>query len=145
MRKLHDEFSFYYLRGNFSAWSRFWRASWIKQGLNILPKAVFVLDRFHLAKRIKGTLHHNPQLEKKLWKAIQEGSWDEVADVLLNGYSETTDPKKQREIKELLHYLQQSFQGILAFKHYQKLKLRISARGHVSHVLSARLSQRPMQ
>lgn len=63
-------------------------ASWIKQGLNILPKAVFVLDRFHLAKRIKGTLHHNPQLEKKLWKAIQEGSWDEVADVLLHGYSE---------------------------------------------------------
>jgi len=97
-------------------------ASWIKQGLNILPKAVFVLDRFHLAKRIKGTLHHNPQVEKKPWKAIQGGSWDE----------------------ELLHYLQQNFQGILAFKHYQKLKLRISAEGQVSHILFARLSQRPM-
>jgi hypothetical protein len=118
--------------------------SWIKQGLNILPKAVFVLDRFHLAKRIKEALHHNPQIEKKLWKAIQGGFWDEVADVLLHGYSETTDPKKKESIKELYQYLQQNFQGILALKHYEQLKPRVSAEGHVSHILSARLSQRPM-
>ncbi len=48
-------------------------ASWMKQGLEILPKSIFVLDCFHLVKCIREVLHHDTLVEQKLWKAIQEG------------------------------------------------------------------------
>ncbi|NLJ39530.1 MAG: ISLre2 family transposase, partial [Candidatus Atribacteria bacterium] len=119
-------------------------ASWIKKGLEILPKSLFVLDRFHLVKRLQGALHHNAFLEKKLWKALKEDSWEKVQAILLNALSDNRDVQERKRLEDLLIYLKNNWEGILNSKRYKELELAVSAEGHVSHVLSARLSHRPM-
>lgn len=119
-------------------------ASWIKKGLEILPKSLFVLDRFHLVKRLQAALHHNTFLEKKVWKALEEGSWEKVQAILLRALSESRDSQERAKLEDLFLYLKNNWEGILNSKRYKELHLAVSAEGHVSHVLSARLSHRPM-
>ncbi|HON84062.1 MAG TPA: ISLre2 family transposase [Caldisericia bacterium] len=119
-------------------------ACWIKNGLDILPKSLFVLDRFHLVKRLKGALRHNAFLEKKLFKALKEDSWEKVQEILLDALSQSRDSQERKRLEDLFTYLTNNWDGILNSNHYKELELAVSAEGHVSHVLSARLSHRPM-
>jgi len=79
-------------------------ASWIKKGLEIIPRSIFVLDHFHLAQRIQGAC---PESHKrgKLWKAIEEGSWEEVEAFFLKALSQRKNPRDQRDLENLCTYL----------------------------------------
>jgi hypothetical protein len=79
-------------------------ASWIKKGLEIVPRSIFVLDRFHLVQRIQGACPE-PHKRGELWKAIEEGSWEEVEALLLKALSQRKNPRDQRDLENLYIYL----------------------------------------
>ena len=116
-------------------------AKWIKQGLEYLPNCVFVLDRYHKNKAIKQALSGidrmaASQYENHIRKALDEcdrAGLMAIRDTLLSRY-----PDREKTIRENMDYLLDNFEAIAA-----------SLNGgctepHVSHVLSARLSSRPM-
>jgi hypothetical protein len=67
-----------------------------------------------------------------------------VQAILLNPLSNNRDSGERKRLADLLIYLKNNWEGILNSKRYKELKFAVSAEGHVSHVLSARLSHRPM-
>jgi hypothetical protein len=66
----------------------------LKKGLKIIPQDIFILPRCHLAQSIQGAC---PELHKRgeLWKAIEEGSWEEVEALLLKALSRGKNPRDQ--------------------------------------------------
>ncbi len=110
-------------------------ALWIKKGLSIIPQVTFVLDRFHLQKRIKGA-PLSPERKRALHRALQEGNRKRVKAIIGQALLENEDPKKRAILKELLVYLSRNFEGIQNLKKFKALNLGGSAEGHVSHSLS---------
>lgn len=122
-------------------------APWIKQGLEYLPNCEFVLDRYHKNKAIKQALSGidrlaGSQYEFRIRKALDEGERDRlrsIRDTLLRRY-----PEREKTIRENMDYLLSNFDAIVISK-LDKASLNGGCtEPHVSHVLSARLSSRPM-
>jgi len=106
---------------------------WIKKGLEIIPQSIFVLDRFHLEQRIRKYLPRDGS-EEKLWKAIEEGSWENVAAFFSQALLRKEGSRERRKLKDLCTYLSCNWEGIQNARHYQ---VTVSAEAHVSHVLQA--------
>ena len=119
-------------------------ASWIKQGLEIIPKSRFVLDRFHLEKYLQEGLRKDPFTLSRVRRAIERGDKEEVKVLLKNAQKATQEERGIEKLKTLRKYLFHNWEGIVAYQEYSHLSLGGSAEGHVSHILSARLSSRPM-
>ena len=122
-------------------------AAWIKQGLEHLPKCEFVLDRYHKNKAIKQALSGidrlaGGQYESHIRKALSEGNRDRlvsIRDTLLSRY-----PEREKTIRENMDYLLSNFEAITITKNDKAALNGGCTEPHVSHVLSARLSSRPM-
>ena len=122
-------------------------ASWIKEGLNYIPNCVFVLDRYHKNKSIKQALSGierlaGSQYEFQIRKALNEGNRDRLAsirDKLLSRY-----PDREKTIRDNIDYLLNNFDAITITKRDEASLNGGCTEPHVSHVLSARLSSRPM-
>lgn len=114
-------------------------AAWIKQGLKFFNNSIFYLDKFHVKKSIDIIVENDINLKKEIYKIINEK--DKIAfyefynKILLNLDYNT----KKADLKiKYLEYLLNNFDYI-DFKNS-----RCSAEGHVSHILSSRMSSRPM-
>ncbi len=117
-------------------------ASWIRTGKEVIPGNTFVLDRFHLAKYITAATAHVKGLKSKVYKQIEELNLPGVIDHL-NGAVDLADSEaRQKRIKETIRYIKNNWDGIKASVEHPEITC--SAEGHVSHVLSARMSSRPM-
>ena len=79
-------------------------APWIEKGLEIIPQSIFILPRCHLAQRIQGACPE-PHKRGELWKALEEGSWEEVEALLLKALSQGKNPRDQRGLGNLYIYL----------------------------------------
>ena len=115
---------------------------WIREGLNWIHKSVFVLDRFHLAKYVRKATTHMEYVREPLWGYLERGmsrAVAEVMDILAQG---ADSEHKREEVRDTKRYIANHWEAI------QRQKSRgyvgCSAEGHVSHVLSARCSSRPM-
>ena len=117
---------------------------WIKKGLSILPESVFVLDRFHLDKYLVAALGRNTEAHHKAWAAIRAGNKLEAEKVLKEAGKQASTPNQKKAVWECRRYLRRNWDGIQAYRLYPQAKLGVSAEGHVSHVLAARLSSRPL-
>ena len=117
-------------------------AKWIKEGVNWIPKSVFVLDYFHLSKYIKKATAHMEYTSKYMWQYLELNMKKDVS-ALFNAIIESTTEASKKEFvitaKKYVMNNWEAIQGLLENK-----KLRCSAEGHVSHILSDRLSSRPM-
>lgn len=121
---------------------------WIKAGMKQIPGIVHVLDEFHLEKYlIKLTSHMKDSREDamdELRRAIRNGSkreFGELADKLEGYLPEETGKKRMEEARE---YIQSNWTAAkLRLKHKEGVT-GSSTEGHVSHVLSSRMSSRPM-
>ena len=82
----------------------------LKKGLEIIPQSIFILDRFHLAQRIQGACPE-PHRRGELWKAIEEGSWEEVEALLLKALSRGKNSRDQRGLENLYIYLSGNSRG----------------------------------
>jgi hypothetical protein len=122
-------------------------AKWIKQGLEYLPNCVFVLDRYHKNKAIKQALSGIDrmaaiQYENHIRKALDEcdrAGLMSIRDTLLSRY-----PDREKTIRENMDYLLDNFEAIAITKQDAASLNGGCTEPHVSHVLSARLSSRPM-
>jgi len=118
-------------------------ASWIRAGTEIIPNSIFVLDRYHLAKYIVAAVGKNNELSRALWKAIDAADLDQAKAVLKEAYRKAETQQRKKAIRTTQRYIVGNWDGIEVYKTHKDI-IGCSAEGHVSHVLSARLSSRPM-
>lgn len=122
-------------------------APWIKQGLDYLPNCVFVLDRYHKNKAIKQALSGIDRLagsqhERHIREAFDAGDKERllaIRNTLLSRY-----PDREKTIRENLDYLLSNFEAITITQRDKASLNGGCTEPHVSHILSARLSSRPM-
>ena len=122
--------------------------SWIKGGMDRISGIQYVLDEFHLSKYIaKLTAHMEDSKEDariELCEAIRDktrAAFDEVVQKL----KDCTDSEKtQEKIEKAAGYIKTNWSGAQRRLRKEDGVVACSAEGHVSHVLSSRMSSRPM-
>lgn len=123
-------------------------ANWIKTGLGIINKSKYVLDHYHLSKYVKILTAHLQSLEepididKPLWKNLRKGNKKQALELIDFAIEETPFKTKRKSMKKARRYIINNWEGIKNL--FDGEKYRCSAEGHISHILSARLSSRPM-
>ena len=122
--------------------------SWIRTGKEMIRKTVPVLDEFHLSKYLVQMTHFlgdsAGDARSELRKAIKSGrlgKFQEVCGKIL-GYSD--DLAVLRRIKEGQNYIEANWEAAVRRYVARDIVYGCSAEGHVSHMLSSRMSSRPM-
>ena len=115
--------------------------AWIKRGLDVIPNSRFVLDKFHLFKALKPVSGGDKDYYGLLCKTVFD-SKPEILKLLLDVCVE--DNSCSREVaNDFWRYYQNNYQGIRMWREIGRSASASCAEGQVSHVLSARLSDRP--
>jgi len=117
-------------------------APWIRGGTEYIPNGVYLLDRFHLCKYILRAVGRYPELKKGIWKAIKQDDIVQVDTILQEALILAQSDAHKKAITDCFRYIKENWDGIQAYREYPAAT-GCSAEGHVSHVLSARLSSRP--
>lgn len=116
---------------------------WIKSGTNYVPKAKFCLDKFHLSKYIKAAsnqlLDEKEIAEKEIYEYLYSHKRKQLLSYLRNIEGIVNSPNP---VKDLISLLDNNWDAIMRTLH-DKNVIGCSAEGHVSHILSDRLSSRP--
>ncbi|MDR9786677.1 MAG: ISLre2 family transposase [Peptococcaceae bacterium MAG4] len=116
-------------------------SAWIQSAKEVFPQAEFVLDRFHYMRYVRravGGAHKQGQLLKN---AIRFGHIEKAEAVIRELEKAAVTPSRKRRILDAWKYIKNNWEAIRAL--YRET-VSCSVEGHVSHVLSARLSSRPM-
>lgn len=115
---------------------------WIRTGQEYIPGVTFILDKFHLAKSILSATAHAPEYRRKIYQNIRALNQAGVLNKLTEALALAEGVARRKRIEQTITYIQNNWDGIeAAVKHPH---IGCSAEGHVSHVLSARMSSRPM-
>ncbi|MBE0229321.1 UPF0236 family transposase-like protein, partial [Thermoanaerobacterium thermosaccharolyticum] len=117
---------------------------WIKFGVKYLPNAVYVLDLFHLQKYITAAIKEDKKTKRELWKAIFKADKQKVNEILTQKYKELELNGTENPVMKCQTYINNNWDGINSYSLYKKEITGCSAESHVSHVLSERLSRRPI-
>lgn len=117
-------------------------ASWIKQGQEWIKDSIYVLDRFHLSKYVKKATAHMKGMHQMMWHYINNHEKKFVRD-LFNAIIDATESEtKVESVKDAKRYILSNWEGIM--NQYNNDYVGCSAEGHISHILSSRLSSRPL-
>lgn len=123
-------------------------ASWIKEGVNYFKQAEFVMDEFHILKyaRAATTILKDSQDEGvyKIYKSIREKNIAELENIFATLREMCKTENEKEQIKTCYIYFVSNFDSICLRLQKNEEILGCSAEGHVSHILSNRLSSRPM-
>jgi len=117
---------------------------WMKKGISLLG-AKFVLDEFHIKKYIRKIGYASGNKEEtteKLEAWLNEGKKKEREE-WVGKEVEQSDEKKRKKLEKNWGYLKKNWSGVRARLSKEEGVLGSSTEGHVSHVLSGRLSSRP--
>ncbi len=117
-------------------------ARWIKEGLNWIKGSEYVLDYFHLSKYVRKATAHMPQTFEPLWGYINRHQKEYVKQLMNFIIEETETETKKEAVKDCKKYILNNWEGIK--RGYEKEYIGCSAEGHISHILSSRLSSRPL-
>lgn len=117
-------------------------AAWVKNGLGWIKGSIYVLDRYHLSKYVTQATAHMGYTTSIMWDYIEAGDKDSVKELLKVIISTTESESKRRAVQEAGRYILGNWKGIM--RQYDADYVGCSAEGHVSHILSSRLSSRPM-
>lgn len=117
---------------------------WMKKGVELLGGR-FVLDGFHLRKYGKRMcrLAEKEEMEEELLTWIgrkQKGKVERWVKEAGGGLEE----RKQKKLEESWNYLKRNWKGVQERLEEKEENIGSSTEGHVSHILSARMSSRPM-
>ena len=122
-------------------------AAWIKYGANYLDKAVFCADKYHLMKYVNTAaaqmLDEKDNVKNELWHLLnsKSGNVRKAFDTYTNEMMRSA--KSPDKIEDLRKYVLGNWAAVRRTLR-NKLVYGCSAESHVSHVLSDRLSSRPM-
>ena len=121
---------------------------WIKGAKEKLGEAVPVLDEFHLSKYLVQMTHFlgdsAADARRELKESIQGGKVESFLECCQKILSYTEDPAVKKRIERGRVYIQGNWDGAVRRLTARGIVCGCSAEGHVSHVLSARMSSRPM-
>ena len=117
-------------------------ASWIKVGLQYLPKSVHVLDKYHENTALMTATGAQPDLREALRSALKNAERNKFCQLVKELLSKAGTYAEKERITEYKKYILNNWDGIEIKKHENCGGC--CAEGQVSHVLSARLSSRPM-
>ncbi len=117
---------------------------WIKAGATYIYGAKYVLDGYHLRRAVFKAAGADDDTREALFKAIFSGKRGEMNRLLTALKEEANSESRKGAILDVQKYLNNQWPGILAMRRYRNLLVGCSAEGHVIHVLSARMSSRPM-
>jgi hypothetical protein len=117
-------------------------AAWIKEGLNWLPKSKMVLDRYHLNRAIVAATGNQPEHRKEIYSSILQGNREQFKAIIKQMNLKAVTPNEKKRIAELRKYVLNNWAAIVIYS--EEACSGSCTEGHVSHVLSSRLSSRPM-
>jgi len=122
-------------------------AKWVQKGLQWLPRATFVLDKYHKNKAIMAMtagLNKNirNRLDCQIRKSLNEED-TEFLDLITENLCMQT-PQRAEIILDAAAYLRQFIKGISICIKDPKANNGGCTEPHVSHILASRLSARPM-
>jgi hypothetical protein len=117
-------------------------ASWIKNGLGWIKGSIYVLDRYHLSKYVTKATAHIEGSAPMMWEYINDGDKEKVKEVFTAIIKATETDSKKKTVREARSYILGNWDGIR--NQYEPDYVGCSAEGHISHILSARLSSRPL-
>jgi len=117
-------------------------AAWIEAGAGWLPKCKMVLDVYHINKAFMQVTSHATQYRSWGWKILREGTYEQMAELCDVLCERAGSGNKAKEKRRLAAYLLNHWENIIIRRSSETPGC--SAEGHVSHVLSARLSSRPI-
>ena len=117
---------------------------WIKAGKDCIDKSVLVADRYHLMKYINRAsglmLDEEEETKKKFYRYIHRNELQAVEKLLTRIKNSAGQDER---IEEIRTYFIHNWEAIRRAFH-DRHALGCSAEGHVSNVLSERMSSRPM-
>ena len=122
-------------------------ASWIKSGADHLDKALFCADRYHLMKYINQAaaqmLDEKDEVKNELWHLLH--SKKKTAKKRFDDYTKRmlASAKNSDRVEELRSYVLGNWAAVRRTLNNKRVN-GCSAESHISHVLSDRLSSRPM-
>lgn len=122
--------------------------AWIKACKKQIKGITYVLDEFHLRKYlVKMTSHMLDSAEDVrdiLYKTIKNETKNDFMEAIeaVAGYANTENEKKR--VREAGEYILSNWSAAQIRLNNRKEVKGCSAEGHVSHVLSSRMSSRPM-
>lgn len=117
-------------------------AAWIKEGRHWLPKVKPVLDKYHLNKYIISATGNVPEMRSDIWNSVNQKDMKQVKRVFDDILICADTPQRVEAIRNTLSYIKSNWEGIK--NGYDEEYIGCSAEGHVSHILSDRLSSRPL-
>ena len=122
-------------------------AGWIKTGVDVISKSRFVLDKFHIMKYINASVAHlenSEEIKECLWEYINGAHKQDLRAQYREILKVTDSPSKHEEVKKALNYFMNNWEGIEIRDKERGGVWPCCAEAQVSHVLSDRLSSRPM-
>ena len=122
-------------------------ANWIRSGIEYLPNAVFVLDPYHKSKYLRQSVRDMGEKSAKKYKellfsALRDGDKERFA--ALSGEIPKAGAKSAKKVEEALNYLSNHFDAIHIRYANPEARSGGATEPHISHILSSRLSSRPM-
>ena len=112
-------------------------AGWLKDGVEVLPHAVYRLDRFHLRKALIEGLGSDSQGYTQVAEAIAEGDWLKTQKGLQEAMKRARGPKQKR-IQALEKYLENNWAGIVKLPEAWRLG---AIEGQVFHHVARRMKR----
>ena len=118
-------------------------ASWIRRACEMIPKTVFVLDRYHANKAVTAAAGGDRALYSALWQALENSDRKAMDQALNDALQRAETDTRRRPIVKAQQYLHRQWDGIVAWQRYRGIWPGCSAEAHVSHVYADRMSSRP--
>lgn len=120
-------------------------AGWIKQGLQWIEKSKYVLDRYHIQKYVITSTAHleDSNIRQELYDALDFPDKKDLIKVYKKIIDKTESETKKKAILDAKRYFLNNWDGIEIKSDFGHEIVGCSAEGHVSHILSDRLSSRP--
>lgn len=123
-------------------------APWIKAGCEYIENSKFVLDKFHMMKYVNRSVTHlldsDEEGKEEVWQALNRADKDALKAVYKRLLDVTEDENKTEDIKTALRYFLNNWDGIKVKVEDSGGCWKCCAEGQVSHILSSRMSSRPM-
>ena len=116
----------------------------MKKGMELLG-ADFVLDEFHLKKYVKRMVRSTgePEREAEVNEWIKEGKKKELEE-WVKEKAAVLEEKEGKKLENSYGYIKRNWKGVRNRVGKKAGVLGSSTESHVSHVISARMSSRPM-
>ena len=117
--------------------------SWMKKGIEMLGGS-YVVDEFHMKKHVKRMIRiTGEEGQEEVMKYLERGEKKKLKE-WAEEKGKGLEEKKRKRLEESVGYLEKNWKGIRMRIKREEGVMGSSTESHISHVLSARMSSRPM-